>query len=50
MIYSDNNTFHPEDAFVGYQVDTSASIVLKVCQDLKDNEWEREEVCMLVHK
>jgi len=29
------NSFTPKDAFVGYQQDTPASIVLKVWQDLK---------------
>ena len=43
-------TFIPEDAFVGYQSDTPASIVFRVWQDLKlnklelsdDDKWEEE--------
>ena len=47
----DTSTFTVEDAFVGYQSDTSASIVFKVWQDLKldgvefsknDDQWEEE--------
>lgn len=50
-------TFTPEDAFVGYQSDTPASIVFKVWQDLQlsnvdisndDDQWE-EEVYMHTH-
>ena len=41
------DTFTPEDAFVGYQSDTPASVVFKVWQDLKlnevdDDQWEEK--------
>ena len=51
------DSFSPEDAFVGYQSDTPASIVFKVWQDLKldevefsknDDQWE-EKVCVYVY-
>ena len=55
---SEAGTFTPEDAFVGYQSDTPASIVFKVWQDLKlndvklsdddDDQWENN-VCIYVH-
>ena len=41
---SDDRTFHPEDAFVGYQSDTPASIVFKVWHDLKGADDNKEEV------
>ena len=48
---SGSGTFTAEDAFVGYQSDTPASIVFKVWQDLKlndvklsddDDQWEEK--------
>ena len=37
---SGGNSFTPEDAFVGYQFDTPASIVFKVWQDFNFNDVE----------
>ena len=44
FLYFNNRTFHPEDAFVGYQSDTPASIVFKVWQDLEGADDKEEEV------
>ena len=51
MSISGASTFTPKDAFVGYQSDTSASIVFTVQQDLKLNDatltegqWEDEVI------
>ena len=52
MLYiSGASTFTPEDAFVGYQSDISASIVFTVEQELKlsdtkltEDEWEEKVI------
>ena len=50
-IISGANSFTPEDAFVGYQPDTPASVVFKVWQDFNfidaklsdnDDQWEEK--------
>ena len=54
---SGTSTFTPEDAFVGYQSDTPASIVFKVWQYLElsnvelseDNEQWEEEVMLCTY-
>ena len=52
-IISEASSFTPEDAFVGYQSDTPASIVFTVQQELKvklsedDDQWEKEVILML---
>lgn len=50
MMHRGASTFHPQDNFVGYQSDTPASIVFKVCQVFKgtdDDKW-KEKVHMYV--
>ena len=57
MCISGTGTFTPEDAFVGYQSDTPASVVFKVWQDLElsnveldeDSEQWEEEVMFCVY-
>ena len=51
LCISGASTFTPEDAFVGYQSDTSASIVFTVEQELKlsdakltEDEWEEKVI------
>ena len=53
LYFSGATAFTPEDAFIGYQSDTPASIVFKVQEDVKlsedDDQWE-EKVILIVSR